>query len=120
MRRYRQPIIVGIFLLVFVVGGYIYSTHPTGGNVKSKRIDVTVTGGESMSPRTWTAHQHDSVIINVTSDMDGEVHLHGYDIKFQVSKGVPYSKTFVADITGDFPIEWEETSTSLGDLKVSP
>jgi hypothetical protein len=29
------------------------------------------------------------------------------------------TKTFTADKTGDFPIEWESTSTPLGHLVVS-
>jgi hypothetical protein len=120
MRRYRQPIIAGLFLLVFVVGGYIWTTHSTSGPGTSKRIDVSVTGGKSMSPSTWTAHQNDLVIINITSDTDGEVHLHGYDIAFDLTKNNLWTKSFTADKTGDFPIEWETTSTPLGDFKVSP
>ena len=120
MRRFRQPIIAGLFVLAFVVGGYIWTTHSTSGPVTSKRIDVTVTGGKSMSPSTWTAHQNDLVIINITSDTDGEVHLHGYDIAFDLTKNILWTKSFTADKTGDFPIEWETTSTPLGDFKVSP
>ena len=121
MRRFRQPIIAGLFLLVFVVGGYIWTTHlSVSGPVSSKRINVTVTSGTSMSPSTWTAHQNDNVIINITSNTTGEVHLHGYDIAFDLTKDIPFTKSFVADKTGDFPIEWELTSTPLGDFKVSP
>ena len=120
MRRFRQPIIAGLFLLFFVVGGYIWTTHYTSGPVTSKRIDVAVTGGKSMSPSTWTAHQSDRVIINITSDTTGEVHLHGYDIALDLMKDIPFTKTFTADKTGDFPIEWETTSAPLGDFKVSP
>jgi hypothetical protein len=119
-RRYRQPIIAGLFLLVFVVGGYVYTTHFVSGGGTSKRIDVTVTGGTSMSPSTWTAHQNDLVIINITSDTTGEVHLHGYDIAFDLTKNGPFTKSFTADKTGDFPIEWELTSAPLGDFKVLP
>ncbi|HAC47261.1 MAG TPA: hypothetical protein DCF65_14510 [Chloroflexi bacterium] len=120
MRRFRQPIIAGLVVLFFVVGGYIYTTHYTSGPSTSKRIDVTVAGGKSMFPTTWTAHQNDLVIINITSDTDGEVHLHGYDIAFDLTKNLPWTKSFTADKTGDFPIEWETTGTPLGDFKVSP
>jgi hypothetical protein len=120
MRQIRQLIIAGLFLLVFAVGGYIWTTYKTSGPVTSKRIDVTVTGGKSMSPSTWTAHQNDLVIINITSDSTGEVHLHGYDIAFDLTKNNPWTKSFTADKTGDFPIEWETTNTPLGDFKVSP
>jgi hypothetical protein len=119
MRRYRQPIIAGLFLLTFVVGGYIWTTRPSAP-VTSKRIDVTVTGGKSMSPSTWMAHHDDQVTVNITSDTDGEVHLHGYDIAFNLTKNILWTKSFTADKTGDFPIEWEATSTPLGDFKVSP
>jgi hypothetical protein len=120
MRRVRQPIVAGLFLLVSVVGGYIWTTHYTSGPVTSKRIDVTVTGGKSMSPSTWTAHHNDQVTVNITSDTDGEVHLHGYDIKWALTRGLAWTITFTADITGDFPIEWETTGTPLGDFKVFP
>jgi hypothetical protein len=33
MRRFRQPIIAGLFLLVGVVGGYIWTTYYTNGPV---------------------------------------------------------------------------------------
>jgi len=39
MRRFRQPIIAGLVVLFFVVGGYIYTTHYTSGPSTSKRID---------------------------------------------------------------------------------
>jgi hypothetical protein len=120
MRRFRQPIIAGLFLLAFTVGGYIWTTHYTSGPVTSKRIDVTVAGGKSMSPAAWTAHHNDLVIINITSDTTGEVHLHGYDIAFDLTKNNLWTKSFTADKTGDFPIEWETTGAPLGDFKVSP
>jgi hypothetical protein len=119
MRRFRLPIIAGLFLLV-LVGGYFWTIYHTDAPGTSKRIDVTVAGGKSMFPTTWTAHQNDFVIINITSDTTGEVHLHGYDIAFDLTKNIPWTKSFVADKTGDFPIEWETTGTPLGDFKVSP
>jgi len=123
MRRFREPIFAGLFLLYLLVfvGGFLWLTHYTSGPVTSKRIDVMVTeAGRSMSPSTWTAHQNDFVIINITSDADGEVHLHGYDIKWELVLDSRWTKSFVADKTGDFPIEWETTGTRLGDFKVSP
>jgi hypothetical protein len=119
MRRYRQPIIAGLFLLAFGVGGYIWTSRPSAP-VTSKTIEVTVTGGKSMSPSTWTAHHDDQVTVNITTDTDGEVHLHGYDIKWPLTRGLHWTITFTADITGDFPIEWETIGAPLGDFKVFP
>jgi len=82
-------------------------------------IDVTITKASSMTPSDLKANHNDTVTINVTSDTDGEVHLHGYDIHFDTKAGQVVSQTFKAVSTGDFPIEWESTSTPLGHLVVS-
>lgn len=118
MNRYRFPIVVAVLLLFVAVGGYlIYATQPHGGETRT--IDVTVTQGKSMTPDTLTANQNDTVTINIKSDTDGDVHLHGYDIAFDTKAGETVSKTFTADKTGDFEMEWEETSTHLGHLVVT-
>ena len=119
MNRYRVPIIAAVVVVFIAVGGYlIYANQPKGGP-QSVTLNVTVTGGKSMTPSTWTAHKNDTVTVNMTSDTSGEVHLHGYDIPFETEAGKAITKTFKADNTGDFPIEWEETSTPLGHLVVS-
>jgi hypothetical protein len=101
-----------------VAGGVlIFANRDHGG--QNVTINLTVTGGKAMQPRDLSAHQSDTVTINITSDTDGEVHLHGYDIHFETKAGQVVSQTFKADKTGDFPIEWESTSTPLGHLVVT-
>jgi hypothetical protein len=56
----------------------------------------------------------------VTSDTDGEVHLHEYDIHFDAKAGQTVSHTFKADKTCSCDIEWESTSHGLGTLVVNP
>ena len=111
---------VAAFVVAFVIvaGFVIYKNQSHGG--QNVTITVTVTHGNSMTPSEWDAHQNDVVTVNITSDMDGEVHLHGYDIPFDNKAGVVTTKKFTADKTGDFPIEWESTSTPLGHLVVTP
>ena len=111
--------IVAVVLVLFVVAGgiVIYSNHSSGGSPKT--IDVTVTGGKSMSPSNWTANQNQTVTVNIKSDTQGEVHLHGYDIHFDTTPGQTVTQTFKAVNTGHFDIEWESTSTPLGQLVVS-
>jgi hypothetical protein len=48
------------------------------------------------------------------------VHLHGYDIPFDTKAGQVVSHTFKAVNTGSFELEWESTSTHLGELDVNP
>jgi len=118
MSRYRIPIVVAVLAIFVVVGGILIFAHqnPQGKNLT---IDVTVAKGSSMTPGDLKANHNDTVTINVTSDTDGEVHLHGYDIHLDTKAGQVVSQTFKAVNTGDFPIEWESTSTPLGHLVVS-
>jgi hypothetical protein len=112
-------LIVAVVVALFVVAGgiLIYANLPHGG--KDVILNVSVTGAKTMSPSDLAANQNDNVTINVTSDTDGEVHLHGYDIHFDTKAGQTVSHTFKADKTGSFDIEWESTSAPLGQLKVT-
>lgn len=119
MSRYGFAI-VAVVLIVFIgVGAYLIFGAKSPGP-QNVTINVTVTGGASMKPSDLSAHHNDTVTINITSDMDGEVHLHGYDLAFDTKAGQVVSQTFKAVNTGDFPIEWESTSTDLGHLVVNP
>ena len=119
MSRLRIGIVAAVLVIFFAVGGYIIFTNKSSGP-KNITFDVTVTGGTAMKPGELNVHQNDTVTINITSDIDGEVHLHGYDVPFDNTAGTVTTQTFKAVNTGDFEIEWESTSTHLGDLKVSP
>jgi FtsP/CotA-like multicopper oxidase with cupredoxin domain len=119
MSRLRIGIVAAVLVIFFAAGGYIIFTNKSSGP-KDVTFNVTVTGGTSMKPSELPVHQNDTVTINITSDIDGEVHLHGYDIPFENTAGKVTTHTFKAVNTGDFEIEWEPTSTPLGDLKVSP
>ncbi len=115
----NRVLIVAAVLVVFVVaaGVLIYANRHVGQNVT---FDVTVIGGKTMKPSDLSAHQNDTITINIKSDTDGEVHLHDYDISFDTKAGQTVSKTFKADKTCTCEIEWESTSTHLGQLTVSP
>jgi hypothetical protein len=117
--RYRFAIVAAVLLIFVAVGAYlIFNTKSSGPQTVS--FDVSVTKASSMVPSELKAHQNDTITINITSDTDGEVHLHGYDIAFDTKAGQVVSHTFKAVNTGSFELEWEETSTHLGDLNVTP
>ncbi len=117
MSRARIAIVVVVLAVFVIVGGLIIFANKSSGG-QNVTINVTVTGARSMQPSDLSAHQDDTVTINITSDTDGEVHLHGYDIHFETKAGHVTSQTFKAVNTGDFEIEWESTSTHLGHLVV--
>jgi hypothetical protein len=119
MSRYRFAIVAAVLVVFVAVGAYLIFGNKSSGP-QNVTINVTVTEGTSMKPSELTAHHNDTVTINITSNMDGELHLHGYDIAFDTRAGQVVSQTFKAVNTGDFPIEWESTSTDLGHLVVNP
>lgn len=119
MSRTRALIAVAsLVVFVVVVGVVIYANTQRGG--QDRKFDVTVTGASKMSPDTLRATENDTVTISITSDQDGEVHLHGYDIPFEVRSGQAVTHTFKADKTCTCLMEWEGTGTPLGNLIVSP
>jgi len=117
--RTRALVVVAVLVVFVAAGGaLIYANTNKGG--QNVTFTVTVTGAKSMTPATLRAHQNDTITITVTSDQEGELHLHQYDIGFEVKAGQPTPHTFKADKTCTCAIEWEETGASLGTLVVSP
>jgi hypothetical protein len=119
MSRQRLAIVAAVLVVFVAVGAYlIFGNKSSAGHPVT--FNLTVTGAKSMQPSELSVHQNDTVTINITSDTDGEVHLHGYDIAFEAKAGQVVSHTFKAVNAASFPIEWESTGTHLGDLIVSP
>ena len=119
MSRNRIAIVAVVVIVFAVVAGYLIYKNQGGGG-KNVSFDVTVTHADTMKPSELDVHQNDMVTISITSDMTGEVHLHGYDHPFDCVAGVVTAYTFKADKSGTFDIEWESTSKHLGDLVVAP
>ncbi|HEV2026911.1 MAG TPA: hypothetical protein VGS16_00060 [Candidatus Dormibacteraeota bacterium] len=119
MSRNRIAVALGVLVVFVLVGGILIYVSRNGGG-QNVTYNVTVTGASKMKPSSLSAHQNDTITINVTSDTDGEVHLHVYDIVFAAKAGQVVSHTFKADNTCGCDIEWETTSTPLGTLTVSP
>jgi hypothetical protein len=120
MSRMRLAIVAGVLVIFIAVGAYLIfgSKRPAPQN---RVFNVTVTDAKSMTPDELKVNQDDTVTINMSSNTTGEVHLHGYDISFDCVAGQIVSHTFKATISGGpFDIEWESTSTHLGDLIVNP
>jgi hypothetical protein len=118
--RFRFAVVAGVLVIFIAVGAYLIF-----GNKKpapqNRIFNVTVTDAKSMNPPELKVSQDDTVTINISSNMTGEVHLHGYGISFDCVAGQLVSHTFKATVSGGpFDIEWESTSTHLGDLIVNP
>ena len=62
----------------------------------------------------------ETVRFRVRSPEDEEVHVHGYDIKKDVKAGKTTPMSFKATIDGIFEIEFEDSATQIGELRVDP
>ena len=121
MSRSRALIVVALVVIFAVVVGVVVYANTQRGTPRDLTFTLTITGGKTMQPSDLKAHQGDHITIDIVSDQEGEVHLHGYDIAFEATAaGQTVTHTFTADKTCTCEIEWEETSTPLGTLTVSP
>lgn len=121
MSRSRILIVVALVVAFAVVVGVVIYANTRKGTPQDLTFTLTVSGGKTMQPSELKAHQGDHITIHVVSDQEGEVHLHEYDIAFEATAaGQTVTHSFTADKTCTCEIEWEETSTPLGTLTVSP
>ncbi len=84
-----------------------------------KRIEIVVTGGVPKDGIVRaTVPKAKQVVLVVRSDVAGEVHLHGYDVKRDVAAGGTARLPFVADLAGRFEVELEERHVLLAQVTV--
>ena len=95
------------------------STPTTTASAAGTVLAVTVRGGSVVEGASrQRAPLNQPVTIRVTSDVADEVHVHGYDKKFDVSPGRTGEVTFVANIPGVFEVEFERSHLLLCTLEV--
>ncbi len=86
-----------------------------------KMFELKIADGKIVSgEETLSVMEGEKVIFEVTSDVDEEFHLHGYDLSIDLSANAPTQLEFTAAQTGRFPFELEHSGTELGALEVSP
>jgi plastocyanin len=80
----------------------------------------TVRDGERVDgPERLDVRPGDTVRIEVTSDVDDELHVHGYDRSAELTAGKPGEVSFTADATGDFEVELHHSGAAVTTLRVS-
>jgi heme/copper-type cytochrome/quinol oxidase subunit 2 len=91
----------------------------TAGAGKTDVIKVSVKDGK-VTPATHRekVNQGDTVRLEVTTDTDDEVHVHGIDIEKETVAGKPTRITFKADEPGVYEVETHETELQLMQLEV--
>lgn len=115
-------------------GGHIHSAPPAAGAapstneagpasvaaVAARTVRLQYTGGR-LGGDTGRAEVAlgSTVAVVVTSDIAGEIHLHGYDRSVDVPAGGTATLTFTADIPGVFEVEMHGLGRQLVQLQVS-
>lgn len=90
-----------------------------GATAKATDIVVAVKDGK-VSPKTHRVKVAlgSAVRILVSSDVDDEVHVHGYEIEREVAAGRSATIEFTADQSGVFEVETHESALLLLQLQV--
>lgn len=82
-------------------------------------IDVEISDGVVSGPDVFEVDLGETVAIWVLSDVDDEIHVHGYDRSFDLDAGVPFRLGFVADIPGIFEVEAHTGHIHLFEIRVT-
>jgi hypothetical protein len=77
--------------------------------------EVIVTG-----PEVIEVNLGSSVDLTISSSIDDVLHIHGYDLFFDLTAGEDTSIEFVADVPGIFEVELEGGHVPVFDLEVTP
>jgi hypothetical protein len=99
-----------LVICTFVFAALLTTVMPaeslaTDGASAVRSFDLVIRNRElQRAEKTLRVTQGDNVELTWTSDEAGKLHLHGYDIEFEVSPGEPSIVTFDAHATGRFPI----------------
>jgi hypothetical protein len=82
-------------------------------------VSVSVRDGKVRpKPRRVDVLKDSQVRLTVTSDVDDELHVHGYEIEEELEAGRATTVEFVADQDGVFEVETHETGLQLMQLEV--
>jgi FtsP/CotA-like multicopper oxidase with cupredoxin domain len=98
------------------------TTQPAATAPAANATTIQIAGGKPVGGvKAIKAKKGDTVRIVVTStDTTSEVHLHGYDIKKNLTAGGSVTYSFPASAEGIFEMELEDTATQIAKITIEP
>ncbi len=81
------------------------TTTPSETATTTPEIDVEFVDGEVIGPDVFEVGLGERFDIWIRSDVDDEMHVHGYDLVYDLGAGEPFHLSFVADVPGIFEVE---------------
>lgn len=105
--------------LTLVILAFACSAH----NPETINLDVSIKA-ETMVPSKIVVKHNDTLVMHLSSDQQGSLHIHGYDIKVEVSPKTEAQLILKSDATGMYKIAFhpytghhnEEKDSSEEDL----
>ena len=88
-----------IFLLTFL----LYGCSTNNEEFTKKEFDISFKNME-LIPDNINIEENSELYLNITSDIDGKLHIHGYDIEQKIEKNKISKITIKLNATGNFPI----------------
>lgn len=77
----------------------------TTTTIAGAEIDVEIRDGEVTGPDRFEFERDEGVSVTVVSDTAYELHVHGYDLRYDLEPEVPFTIEFIADVPGIFEVE---------------
>jgi FtsP/CotA-like multicopper oxidase with cupredoxin domain len=78
--------------------------EPADGPAEQHWIEVRIANREVVGERVIRVTQGDAVALRWITDEAAEVHIHGYDIRFDISPDAPAEVEFSAHATGRYAV----------------
>lgn len=100
--------IVGVSLIVILAGNLL--------GPKVAELTIKDCQGKSNIPLEFK--EGETIVMSVLSNQDAELHIHGYDIKKNLTANKNTQITFRAAVPGEFEIELEDKCPDLFELVV--
>jgi FtsP/CotA-like multicopper oxidase with cupredoxin domain len=118
MRKVLLPAVA----LVLLAGLWFWlkpaSTAPT--ETQTRHYTLAFVEGAYQGPEILTAYAGDTVQLEVTSDHDDAMHVHGYEKHLVLPAGETAKLSFIAEDSGRFMLELHGTDLEFGALEVYP
>lgn len=94
------------------------STAPETTTTEGTVERYEIIDGDFRGPESFIVRVGETFEIEVVSDAAGELHVHGYDLLFELAADEPSLIEVVASAPGVFEVELEGSHTHLFDIEV--
>lgn len=89
--------------------GIVAAVMAACGGGEPQELDIQVeVRGDTLVPETIKVKHNDMVTLRIEAEKSGEFHIHGYDMKKDVTGGELADLAFEATLEGRFPITFHE------------